>query len=108
MALMIAGADGKEVQYTGGSNLSSRTGNREDDSMLSAVEKEMARLEAEQKRKEREAYQESIIEERRLQNNVNQSKRPVKMSAFERQMEIEMQRIEKLNRERLKSGADFI
>lgn len=108
MALMIAGADGKEVQYTGGSNLSSRTGNREDDSMLSAVEREMARLEAEQKRKEREAYQESIIEERRLQNNVNQSKRPVKMSAFERQMEMEMQRIEKLNRERLKSGADFI
>ena len=53
MALMITGADGKEVQYTGGSNLSSRTGNREDDSMLSAVEKEMARLEAEQKRKER-------------------------------------------------------
>lgn len=108
MALMIAGADGKEVQYTGGSNLSSRTGNREDDSMLSAVEREMARLEAEQKRKEREAYQESIVEERRLQNNVNQSKRPVKMSAFERQMEMEMQRIEKLNRERLKSGADFI
>lgn len=108
MALMIAGADGKEVQYTGGSNLSSRTGNREDDSMLSAVEREMARLEAEQKRKEREAYQESIIEERRFQNNVNQSKRPVKMSAFERQMEMEMQRIEKLNRERLKSGADFI
>ena len=108
MALMIAGADGKEVQYTGGSNLSSRTGNREDDSMLSAVEREMARLEAEQKRKEREAYQESIIEERRLQSNVNQSKRPVKMSAFERQMEMEMQRIEKLNRERLKSGADFI
>lgn len=108
MALMIAGADGKEVQYTGGSNLSSRTGNREDDSMLSAVEREMARLEAEQKRKEREAYQESIIEERRLQSNVNQSKRPVKMSAFERQMEMEMQRIEKLNRERLKFGADFI
>lgn len=108
MALMITGADGKEVQYTGGSNLSSRTGNREDDSMLSAVEKEMARLEAEQKRKEREAYKESIIEERKLQNNVNQSKRPVKMSAFERQMEIEMQRIEKLNREKLKSGADFI
>jgi len=108
MALMITGADGKEVQYTGGSNLSSRTGNREDDSMLSAVEREMARLEAEQKRKEREAYQESIIEERRLQSNVNQSKRPVKMSAFERQMEMEMQRIEKLNRERLKSGADFI
>lgn len=108
MALMIAGADGKEVQYTGGSNLSSRTGNREDDSMLSAVEREMARLEAEQKRKEREAYQESIIEERRLQNNVNQSKRPVKMSVLERQMEMEMQRIEKLNRERLKSGADFI
>lgn len=108
MALMIAGADGKEVQYTGGSNLSSRTGNREDDSMLSAVEREMARLEAEQKRKEREAYQESIIEERRLQNNVNQSKRVVKMSAFERQMELEMQRIEKLNRERLRSGADFI
>ena len=108
MALMITGADGKEVQYTGGSNLSSRTGNREDDSMLSAVEREMARLEAEQKRKEREAYQESIVEERRLQNNVNQSKRPVKMSAFERQMEMEIQRIEKLNRERLKSGADFI
>jgi len=108
MALMIVGADGKEVQYTGGSNLSSRTGNREDDSMLSAVEREMARLEAEQKRKEREAYQESIIEERRLQSNVNQSKRPVKMSAFERQMEMEMQRIEKLNREKLKSGADFI
>ena len=108
MALSIIGSDGKEVQYTGGSNLSSRTGNREDDSMLSAVEREMARLEAEQKRKEREAYQESIIEERRLQNNVNQSKRPVKMSAFERQMEMEMQRIEKLNRERLKSGADFI
>jgi flagellar basal body rod protein FlgF len=108
MALMITGADGKEVQYTGGSNLSSRTGNREDDSMLSAVEREMARLEAEQKRKEREAYQESIVEERRLQSNVNQSKRPVKMSAFERQMEMEMQRIEKLNRERLKSGADFI
>ncbi len=108
MALMITGADGKEVQYTGGSNLSSRTGNREDDSMLSAVEREMARLEAEQKRKEREAYQESIIEERRLQNNVNQSKRVVKMSAFERQMELEMQRIEKLNRERLRSGADFI
>ena len=108
MALMIVGADGKEVQYSGGSNLSLRTGNWEDDSMLSAVEREMARLEAEQKRKEREAYQESIIEERRLQNNVNQSKRPVKMSAFERQMEIEMQRIEKLNRERLKSGADFI
>lgn len=108
MALSIIGSDGKEVQYTGGSNLSSRTGNREDDSLLSAVEREMARLEAEQKRKEREAYQESIIEERRLQNNVNQSKRPVKMSALERQMEMEMQRIEKLNRERLRSGADFI
>ena len=106
MALMISGADGKEIKYTGGSNLSSITGNSEDDSMLSAVEREMARLEAEQKRKEREAYQESII--RRLQNNVNQSKRPVKMSAFERQMEMEMQRIEKLNRKKLISGADFI
>lgn len=108
MALMISGADGKEIKYTGGSNLSSITGNREDDSMLSAVEREMARLEAEQKRKEREAYQESIIEERRLQNNVNQSNHPVKMSAFERQMEMEMQRIEKLNRKKLISGADFI
>ena len=108
MALSIIGSDGKEDQYTGGSNLSSRTGNREDDSLLSAVEREMARLEAEQKRKEREAYQESIVEERRLQNNVNQSKRPVKLNAFERQMELEMQRIEKLNRERLRSGADFI
>ena len=108
MALMISGADGKEIKYTGGSNLSSITGNREDDSMLSAVEREMARLEAEQKRKEREAYKESIIEERRLQNNVNQSKHPVKMSAFERQMEMEMQRIEKLNRKKLISGADFI
>ena len=31
-----------------------------------------------------------------------------KMSAFERQMEMEMQRIEKLNRKKLMSGADFI
>lgn len=108
MALMISGADGKEIKYTGGSNLSSITGNSEDDSMLSAVEREMARLEAEQKRKEREAYNETLVIERQLQNNVNKSKRVVKMSAFEKQMELEMQRIEKLNRERLRSGADFI
>jgi len=108
MALSIVGSDGVEVQYSGGSNLSSRTGNREDDSLLSAVEREMARLEVEQKRKEREVYIETIAEEKRIQNNVNKSKRPVKLNVFERQIELEMQRIEKLNRERLKSGADFI
>lgn len=108
MALSIVGSDGKEVRYTGGSNLSSRTGNKEDDAMLSAVEREMIRLEAEQKRKEREAYNETLALERQLQNSVNQSKRVVKMSTFEKQMELEMQRIEKLNCERLRSGADFI
>lgn len=108
MALMISGADGKEVQYTGGSNLSLRTGNREDDAMLSAVEREMARLEAEKRREEYKNLQETELEEKRLRNNVQQSQRPVKMSAFERQMELEMQRIEKLNRERLRSGADFV
>ena len=108
MALMISGADGKEVQYTGGSNLSSRTGNREDDAMLSAVEREMARLEAEKRREESKNLRESELEEKRLRSNVQQSQRPAKMSAFERQMELEMQRIEKLNRERLRSGADFI
>lgn len=108
MALSIVGSDGKEVQYTGGSNLSSRTGNKEDDAILSAVEREMDRLEAEQKRKEREAYNETLVIERQLQNNVNKSKRVVKMSTFEKQMELEMQRIEKLNRERLRFGADFI
>ena len=108
MALMISGANGKEVQYTGGSNLSSRTGNCEDDVMFSAVEREMARLEAEKKREEYKNLQEFELEEKRLQRNVQQSQRPAKMSAFERQMELEMQRIEKLNRERLRSGADFV
>lgn len=107
MALMISGADGKEVRYTGGSNLSSRTGDSEDDAMLSAVEREIARLEAEKRREEAKNLRESELEEKRLQDNVRQSQRPVKMSAFERQMELEMQRIEKLNREKLRSGADF-
>lgn len=104
MGLMIVGADGKETAYTGGSALGSSGGSNENLGMLSAVEREMLRL-------EREARAEEIqnsLETQEYENNISKQNKPApKLSHFEAMMEQELNSIEKENYKRFVNGADF-
>ena len=105
MGLMIVGADGKETAYTGGSALGSVSNDpREDKGMLSAIEREMLRLEREAKAEEIQ----NAIETQEYEINVSKQTKPApKLSKFEMMMEAELNSIEKENYKRFANGADF-